>query len=138
MLVEDEAFVRGVTQAVLESAGYSVVAVRDATEAQNMYEQHAGSVDLLLTDIVLPGENGRRLGRRLSQKNSTMQILLVTGYLGEMDAHDSPQQESQEENGETLLRKPFAASTLLRMVRQLLDREPRPGRASEDVQASLR
>jgi two-component system cell cycle sensor histidine kinase/response regulator CckA len=133
MLVEDEAFVRGVTQAVLESAGYSVVAVRDATEAHNTYEQHAGPIDLLLTDIVLPGEDGRRLGRRLSQKNSAMQILLVTGYLEEMDVHDP-----QKEEGECLLRKPFAASTLLRIVRQLLDRRARPGRANEGVQASLR
>jgi two-component system, cell cycle sensor histidine kinase and response regulator CckA len=138
MLVEDEAFVRGVTQAVLESAGYSVVAVRDATEAHNTYEQHTGPIDLLLTDIVLPGEDGRRLGRRLSQKNSAMQILLVTGYLEEMNVHDPQKQDTQKEEGESLLRKPFAASTLLHMVRQLLDRRARPGRANDDVQASLR
>ena len=116
MLVEDEAFVRGVTRAVLESAGYSVVAVGNATEAQHVYEQRSGLMDLLLTDIVLPGENGRQLAGRLSKKNSALQILLVTGYLEEMETR-----ESQEE-GENLLRKPFAASTLLRTVRELLDR----------------
>jgi|HubBroStandDraft_3_1064219.scaffolds.fasta_scaffold136754_2 two-component system cell cycle sensor histidine kinase/response regulator CckA len=116
MLVEDEAFVRGVTRAVLESAGYSVVAVCNATEAQHVYEQRSGLMDLLLTDIVLPGENGRQLAGRLSKKNSALQILLVTGYLEEMETR-----ESQEED-ENLLRKPFAATTLLEKVRQLLDR----------------
>jgi two-component system, cell cycle sensor histidine kinase and response regulator CckA len=116
MLVEDESFVRGVTRQVLESAGYSVVAVGNATEAQHVYDQRSGLMDLLLTDIVLPGENGRRLAKRLSQDNSALQVLLVTGHLAEMEAAEL------QENGENLLRKPFAASTLLLMVRQLLDR----------------
>jgi CheY-like chemotaxis protein len=116
MLVEDEAFVRGVTRAVLESAGYSVVAVGNAIEAQRVYEQRSGLMDLLLTDIVLPGENGRQLASKLSKRNSALQILLVTGYLEEMEKREL------QADGENLLRKPFAASTLLRMVRQLLDR----------------
>lgn len=124
MLVEDEAFVRGVTRAVLESAGYSVVAVCDATEAQQVYEQRSGFMDLLLTDIVLPGENGRKLASRLSKEDSALQILLVTGYLEEMETRE-PQ------DCENLLRKPFAASTLLRTVRQLLDRRPRSGIAND-------
>jgi two-component system, cell cycle sensor histidine kinase and response regulator CckA len=116
MLVEDEAFVRGVTRAVLESAGYSVVSVGNAMEAQDAYEQHSGLMDLLLTDIVLPGESGRQLAGRLSKKNSALQILLVTGYLEEVGMR------KPQELGENLLRKPFAASTLLQTVRQLLDR----------------
>jgi len=116
MLVEDESFVRGVTREVLESAGYSVVAVGNATEAQYVYDQRSGLMDLLLTDIVLPGENGRRLAKRLSKNNSALQVLLVTGHLAEMEAGEP------QENGENLLRKPFAASTLLLMVRKLLDR----------------
>jgi two-component system cell cycle sensor histidine kinase/response regulator CckA len=117
MLVEDEAFVRGVTRAVLESAGYSVVAVCNAVEAQHVYDQRSGAMDLLLTDIVLPGESGRQLAARLSKKNSTLQILLVTGYLEEMATRE------QHEDGETLLQKPFAASALLQTVRELLDRQ---------------
>jgi two-component system cell cycle sensor histidine kinase/response regulator CckA len=120
MLVEDEAFVRGVTRDVLESAGYSVVAVRDAAEAQQMYEKHSGLMDLLLTDIVLPGEDGRRLAKRLSGINSRLQVLLVTGYMEEMEAS-----EEGEDQG-SILQKPFAASTLLHKVRQLLDRRPPP------------
>jgi two-component system cell cycle sensor histidine kinase/response regulator CckA len=126
MLVEDEAFVRGVTRAVLESAGYSVVSVGNAAEAEHAYEQHSRLMDLLLTDIVLPGENGRRLARRLSKDNSALQILLVTGHLDEMEEREPG------ESDENLLRKPFAASTLLLTVRQLLDRRPRSA-AAKDV-----
>ncbi len=133
MLVEDEAFVRAVTREVLESAGYSVLAVRDASEAQGMYERHGGAVDLLLTDVVLPGEDGRRLGRRLSKIDSRLQILLVTGYLEEIEVRQS--QENAE--CETLLRKPFSASTLLSMVRQLLDRGAVPRTGDNNTHASL-
>jgi two-component system, cell cycle sensor histidine kinase and response regulator CckA len=132
MLVEDEGFVRGVTRAVLESAGYSVIAAKDGAEAGHMYEEHFGLVDLLLTDIVLPGEDGRRLAKRLSKLNAALQVLFVTGYFGEMEVWTLP------EDGETLLRKPFAATTLLRKVRQLLDRRRGSALAKADDQARLR
>ena len=134
MLVEDEPFVRGVTRAVLESAGYSVLAVRDASEAQTVYEQHTGAIDLLLTDVVLPGEDGRRLGKRLSRINSQLQVLLVTGYLEQIEGMQS--QESVQ--GENLLRKPFSASTLLSMVKLLLRRRAWPIDAGNNIHASLR
>jgi two-component system, cell cycle sensor histidine kinase and response regulator CckA len=121
LLVEDEAFVRGVTGAVLEFSGYSVVAVGDAAEAQRIYEQHSGRIALLLTDIILPGEDGRCLARRLLKINSALQILLVTGYLEHMYVGEA------QAAGGNLLQKPYTAATLLRTVRQLLDRRPRPG-----------
>jgi CheY-like chemotaxis protein len=123
MLVEDEAFVRGVTRAVLESAGYAVVAVRDAREAQREYDQHAGMMDLLMTDIVLPGEDGRRLARRLGKSNSSLQILFVTGHFDQMEV------EQACEGNIRLLQKPFTAFALLSTVRQLLDHR-RPAVAS--------
>lgn len=129
MLVEDEVFVRGVTQEILESAGYSVIAARDANEAQRMFEQNAGLLDLLLTDIVLPGEDGRRLAKRLLKTNSALQILLVTGYEDRIP---------EAEDGESVLRKPFAAATLLHRVRQLLDRRPLDIPDKDEAQARLR
>jgi DNA-binding response OmpR family regulator len=116
MLVEDETFVRGVTRTVLESAGYAVVAVRDAREAERAYDQHAGILDLLMTDIVLPGEDGRGLARRLEKSNSSLQILFVTGHFEQMKVGQS------DEGKIRLLQKPFTASVLLTTVRQLLDR----------------
>jgi CheY-like chemotaxis protein len=134
LVVEDEDFVRGVTCAVLESAGYSVLAVRDAIEAQRIYEQHSGEMDLLLADIVLPGENGCQLAQRLSKMNSALQILLVTGYGNEAcqkspaaaeqveEKEEKRKAESREEEN-CILQKPFAASILLAKVRELLDRK---------------
>jgi DNA-binding response OmpR family regulator len=101
---------------VLESAGYAVVAVRDAREAERAYDQHAGILDLLMTDIVLPGEDGRGLARRLEKSNSSLQILFVTGHFEQMKVGQS------DEGKIRLLQKPFTASVLLTTVRQLLDR----------------
>ena len=129
MLVEDEVFVRGVTQEILESAGYSVIAARDANEAQRMFEENAGLLDLLLTDIVLPGGDGRRLAKRLLKTNSALQILLVTGYEDKI---------LEAEDGESVLQKPFAAATLLHRVRQLLDHRPLYIPENDDAQARLR
>jgi FixJ family two-component response regulator len=72
-------------------------------------------MDLLMTDIVLPGEDGRRLARRLVKGNSSLQILLVTGHFEQLKVGQS------DKDNIRLLQKPFTASTLLSTIRQLLD-----------------
>lgn len=111
LLVEDEAFVREVTCEVLRSAGYRVLTARTAVEATRAYEANCGDVDLLLTDVVLPGESGRTLARRLRGENPWLQALLVTGY---------PEQLGLLAEDEECLAKPFATDVLLRRVKQLL------------------
>src|SRR5271165_6379213 len=115
LLVEDEAFVREVTGEVLRSAGYEVLIARNAAEAAGVYAGRRGGVELLLSDVVLPGENGRVLARRLRRENPELKVLLVTGYAEHMGL-----QEVQEE--EECLAKPFSTEVLLRRVRQMLDR----------------
>jgi len=115
LFVEDEAFVRDVTCEVLRSAGYRVLTAKNAAEAVRVYDQSSGEVGLLLTDVVLPGENGRALAGRLRRGNPGLKILLVTGY-GE-------QMERRERNQEECLAKPFSSEGLLRRVKQLLDRK---------------
>jgi len=114
LLLEDEAFVREVTGEVLRSAGYWVLTATNAGEAECIYDAHRGDVDLLLTDVVLPGETGRALAGRLRRENPALKVLLVTGYAEQM----SPPESKQEE----CLAKPFSTEVLLRRVRQLLDR----------------
>lgn len=113
LFVEDEAFVRGVTCEVLLSAGYGVLTAKNAAEALHIYNERRGQVDLLLTDVVLPGETGRALACRLRQENPELKILLVTGYTEHMG--------SREAKSEECLAKPFSAEALLGRVRQLLD-----------------
>src|SRR5579863_10786088 len=69
LFVEDEAFVREVACEVLRSAGYRVLIAKNAGEAQKIYDEEGAAIDLLLTDIVMPGETGRALAARLQARN---------------------------------------------------------------------
>jgi two-component system, cell cycle sensor histidine kinase and response regulator CckA len=113
LFVEDEAFVRGVASEVLSSAGYRVLVAKDASEAVRTYEAQLGEVDLLLSDVILPGESGRELAARLRRDNPRLKVLLITGYVEQMPLHAA--------GGEECLAKPFSVDVLLRKVRQVLD-----------------
>jgi len=108
LFVEDEAFVRLVTCEVLRSAGYSVFTAKNAAEALEIYQRRRGALELLLTDVVLPDENGLELAGRLRRDNPELKVLFVTGYAEQM--------------GADRLAKPFSTEVLLRRLRGLLDR----------------
>jgi CheY-like chemotaxis protein len=114
LLVEDEAFVREVTSEVLRSAGYRVLMAKDAAAAARTYDLQCGEIDLLLADVVLPGESGRALAGRLRRASPNLKVLLVTGYAEHMQA--------PEAGTGACLAKPFSVAALLRKVRQVLDR----------------
>lgn len=125
LLVEDEAFVREVTGEVLRSAGYEVLIARNAAEAAGIYAGRHGDVELLLSDVVLPGENGRVLARRLRRENPELKVLLVTGYAEQMGLREE-ECLAEECLSEECLAKPFSSEVLLRRVRQMLDRTGLP------------
>jgi two-component system, cell cycle sensor histidine kinase and response regulator CckA len=103
--------VRDVTTEVLRAAGYVVLSVCNADEAFGVYSHQRGEIDLLLTDVILPGESGRSLAEKLLRKNPHLVVLFVTGYADQMDIHG---------NGHCLA-KPFSTRVLLREIRELLD-----------------
>jgi two-component system cell cycle sensor histidine kinase/response regulator CckA len=113
LLVEDEVFVRGVASEILKFAGYGVIAARNAGEACAQTERLA-KVDLLLTDVVLPGRSGRVLAHDLRALRPNLAVLFVSGYAGRLAeiASAVPVEE--------YLAKPFSAVTLLRRVRRSL------------------
>jgi two-component system, cell cycle sensor histidine kinase and response regulator CckA len=113
LFAEDEVFVREVTSEVLRAAGYRLLTARDADEAVRTYEERCGGVDLLLTDVVLPGTSGRALAQRLRRNNEGLKVLFVTGYAEQMGLNRAGQEEC--------LAKPFCTEVLLRRVRRLLD-----------------
>jgi len=113
LLVEDEAFVREVTTEVLQAAGYRVLGATNAREAMQVYEHQFGFVDLLLTDVVLPGESGRVLAQKLQRNNPTLPVLLITGYGDQM----IPERANESE----CLPKPFSSTALLQRIRQMLN-----------------
>jgi two-component system, cell cycle sensor histidine kinase and response regulator CckA len=116
LLVEDEAFVREVTSEVLHSAGYRVLAAKNAVEADRLYSAYrdaqCGEIGLLLTDVVLPGESGRELSRRLRRENPGLKTLLVSGYVEQLARLEAEREE--------FLAKPFSTEALLRRVKHLL------------------
>jgi two-component system, cell cycle sensor histidine kinase and response regulator CckA len=111
LYVEDEAFVREVTREVLQAAGYCVLAAKDAAEAIALYQEHCGGIDLLLTDVVLPGENGRELAARLKRRNERLKVILASGYGEQMADEGTPNE---------CLPKPFSSEVLLQRVGELL------------------
>ncbi len=112
LLVEDENFVREAASEVLRNAGYSVVALRTSAEAVRVFEEVGGGVDLLLTDVVLPGEAGPALAARLRQADPSLNVLYVTGYAEQM--------KILETRHEKFLAKPFSSEKLLTAVWEAL------------------
>jgi hypothetical protein len=115
MVVEDDESVRDLVRLMLESNGYEVLAVEDADEATRLCSEHAG-VDLLLTDVVMPGLNGRALAERLGAIAPGMRILFMSGYSDEAVHRHGVLGESA-----AFLEKPFTERALTRKVREVLD-----------------
>lgn len=113
LVVEDEPFVRNVTREMLISAGYRVLAARNAPEAMQIYEQHHSEIDLVITDVVLPGENGRLLDVWLRRQNPELRVLFMSGY------RDQPDFKGKLEEG--FIAKPFSSNMLLNRVKLMLD-----------------
>jgi len=118
LLVEDEVFVRKVAAEVLEAAGYTVVIASDAPEARKAYRKDCGTIDLLLTDVVMPGMNGHELAAEFKSLYPQGQVLLMSGYAEELGRYKS------SSCGHAYLAKPFSMCKLLERVRQMLNANP--------------
>jgi two-component system cell cycle sensor histidine kinase/response regulator CckA len=115
LIAEDEEAVRSLTTRILKQAGYSVLAARSGDEALRVSELHPGSIDLLLTDVVMPGMFGNELAERLAKLRPNLQVLYMSGYIDTSFAQ-APQTEPI-----AFLPKPFSQEELLMQVRDLLD-----------------
>ena len=119
LLVEDEEIVREVSRRVLETRGYTVEATSSAEEARDIFSRLKGRIDLLMTDIVLPGEDGAQLYQALAERNPSLKVLYVSGYRKE-----GPLSPDFAASGAGFLRKPFTPEELARKVRRTLDVSP--------------
>ena len=117
LLVEDEPLVRKVTCEVLQSAGYSVLKAKNSAEAIRTFLQHGEEIDLLLTDVVMPGRSGRELARELRAICSDLKTILTSGY------PDSVEGDRSREAGVFYLPKPYAVQSLIAKVREALEGE---------------
>ena len=116
LLVEDEDEVRALARDLLEDLGYTVLETRRPGEAIRCAEQHRGPIHLLLTDVVMPELNGRRLAERLMARRADMKVLYMSGY-----ADDAIVEHGVLEPETRFVEKPFSAETLADKVRDVLD-----------------
>jgi two-component system, cell cycle sensor histidine kinase and response regulator CckA len=126
-LVEDEPTVRRAARRVLEREGYEVVV---ATSASDALELHAGGgrFDLLLTDVVMPGKNGRELAEALRQRQPELRVLYTSGY-----TEDEILLRGLRTEAVDFLPKPFTAESLLARVGEVLGRQPARDAASAEA-----
>lgn len=115
LLVEDEPAVRLLTQHILRTHGYTVHEAEDGFQALDLIRRNALHIDLLLTDLVMPGMNGKELAMRLRSHFAELKVLYMSGY------SDNPPVTGDETQGHTtFLQKPFSPEDLIRMVREIL------------------
>jgi signal transduction histidine kinase/CHASE3 domain sensor protein len=116
LLVEDEAAVREIAAAVLRSLGYRVLEAPDGDEALRVFGSHAAEVELLLTDVVLPGTvRGRELSERITAIRPEVKVLYMSGYTENSIVH-----HGRLDDGVQLIGKPFKRETLARKVAAVL------------------
>lgn len=115
LLVEDDHMVRDLSRRSLEVRGYMVLEAPDGLEALRIAEEYAGQIDLLLTDIVMPGMNGGELSYQIRRLRPKIRVLFMSGYAADALAERGVVEEI------TILQKPFPTEELVRRVREMLD-----------------
>ena len=120
LVVEDEDAVRLIVRRVLEEQGYSMIEARDGHEALRVCAQRGDDIDLVLSDVIMPGMGGRQLARALASTRPSLPVLFMSGYNddGELGGGTADAVSS-------VLAKPFTAETLARQVREALYKRPR-------------
>ena len=121
LLVEDEANLRYLARQYLEKQGYKVIEAADGAVAMQIAVAHEAVIHLLLTDVIMPGMNGRELAQRISEIRPNVKILYMSGYTENVIGHNGTL-----DAGVRLLQKPFTLRDLKNKVREVLDATPTP------------
>jgi CheY-like chemotaxis protein len=116
LIAEDEPAVRQLVARILTRRGYEVITAPDAHEAMQAYFARNGAIDLVVTDLVMPGGSGLQLAASIRELNPALPVIFMSGY-SEKVALD----QGMILTGEIVLSKPFAAEQITRLIRQVLD-----------------
>jgi hypothetical protein len=118
LLVEDEKGVRELAREYLEMSGYTVIEAEDGHTALELASMHAGTIHLLMTDVVMPGISGRELAERVKRLRPKISVLYMSGYTDQAVVH-----HGILDMDAVLLQKPFTLATLSSKLRELLTAE---------------
>lgn len=123
LLVEDEPFVREATCGILRNGCFEVLLAKDADQAIAVYEEceqrKQADVDLLMTDMVLPGATGRELGQTLQRRSPALAVLVTSGY-------SNPEYDMETPESRTyFLAKPYSMRTLIAKIEKILGSDSR-------------
>ena len=118
LLVEDEPFVREATCSILEHAGFEVLPAEDARVAMEVYERCQPGIDLVMTDMVLPGRSGEQLGQDLRERSLAIKVLVTSGY-------GNAEYDTEVPDSRTyFLAKPYSRRTLIDKIEKILAAAP--------------
>jgi two-component system, cell cycle sensor histidine kinase and response regulator CckA len=115
LLVEDEESVRHLVRDTLEARGYKVIEAENGEAGLRASAGHPGKIDMIITDVVMPGMSGRELAKRVTEERPETKVLYLSGYTEEAIAH-----EGALDPGTAFLQKPFTLQVLSRKVREVL------------------
>ena len=116
LVVEDEEAIREVTARILARNGFGVLTAAGGADAMRAVDEHPGSIDLLLTDVVMPQMTGKEVAAALTARVPGLPVLYMSGY-----AHPALTSQGTLEAGVTLIEKPFSEQQLLAKIRDVLD-----------------
>ena len=115
LIAEDQESIRVLIKGFLEQRGYTVLAAEDGLEAISLLNEYPQAIDLLVTDVLLPGVEGGDVVKRSLERRPTIQVLYITGFGEEVIPNGSA----------AFLLKPFRLEELARKIRTTLDNKPR-------------
>ncbi len=115
LLAEDEADVRELAREFLEAAGYTVIEARNGQEALKLAGERSEEIDLLVSDLVMPGMTGQQLAALLQQQDSSLRVIFMSGY-----SEHAAAEAAQAGSAVRILTKPFNRMALLRTIREVL------------------
>jgi DNA-binding response OmpR family regulator len=124
LLVEDDEGVRTLTQLILQRSGYQVLDARNGQDGLAIVQSHPGSIDLLVTDVLMPGLSGGALATQAVKLRPSLKVLFVSGHIENAIATDGPTATV------SFLQKPYAPGELATKVRAVLDAAPAAAKAA--------